>query len=62
MSRRQYAFYCCQLEAIETLIWHPEVLPEYRQDIFLKLTVTRLSGYATRWLRVVVLSSFVTQL
>ena len=35
-SRRQWPFYFCQLEAIETLIWHLEALPEYRQGIFLQ--------------------------
>jgi len=30
---RQYAFYFCQLEAIETLIWHLEATPEFRQGI-----------------------------
>jgi len=33
VSRRQYRFYFCQLEAMETLIWHLEALPEYRQGI-----------------------------
>jgi len=32
-SGRQYPFYFCQLEAIETLIWHVEAQPEYRQGI-----------------------------
>jgi type III restriction enzyme len=32
-SAREYAFYFCQLEAVETLIWHVEALPEYRQGI-----------------------------
>lgn len=36
VSRRQYPFYFCQLEAIETLIWHLEALPEYRQGIFIE--------------------------
>lgn len=31
---RQYPFYFCQLEAIETLIWHVEAAPEYKQGIF----------------------------
>jgi type III restriction enzyme len=30
---RQYPFYFCQLEAIETLMWHTEAQPEYRQGI-----------------------------
>lgn len=30
---RQYAFYFCQLEAIETLIWHLEAAPEFRQAV-----------------------------
>lgn len=33
VSRRQYPFYFCQLEAIETLIWMLEAQPEYRQGI-----------------------------
>jgi len=33
VSRRQYRFYFCQLEAIETLIWTMEAQPEYRQGI-----------------------------
>ncbi|MEI2744334.1 MAG: DEAD/DEAH box helicase family protein [Ottowia sp.] len=36
VSRRQYPFYFCQLEAIETLIWHLEALPEYRQGIYIQ--------------------------
>lgn len=36
VSRRQYPFYFCQLEAIETLIWHAEALPEYRQGIHIQ--------------------------
>jgi type III restriction enzyme len=32
---RQHPFYFCQLEAIETLIWFTEALPEFRQGIFL---------------------------
>lgn len=32
-SGRQWPFYFCQLEAVETLIWHAEALPEYRQGI-----------------------------
>lgn len=36
VSRRQYPFYFCQLEAIETLIWHLEALPEYRQGIYIE--------------------------
>jgi type III restriction enzyme len=31
VSRRQYPFYFCQLEAIETLIWMLEAQPEYRR-------------------------------
>lgn len=30
---RQNAFYFCQLEAIETLIWHVEASPEFKQGI-----------------------------
>ncbi len=30
---REYPFYFCQLEAIETLIWWVEAAPEYRQGI-----------------------------
>ena len=30
---RQYAFYFCQLEAIETLIWHVEAPADYKQGI-----------------------------
>lgn len=33
VSGRQYPFYFCQLEAIETLIWYTEAQPEYRQGI-----------------------------
>ena len=33
VSRRQYPFYFCQLEAIETLIWMLEAQPEFRQGI-----------------------------
>ena len=36
VSRRQWPFYFCQLEAIETLIWHLEALPEYRQGIHIQ--------------------------
>lgn len=36
VSRRQWPFYFCQLEAIETLIWHLEALPEYRQGIYIQ--------------------------
>ncbi|GAA0218726.1 DEAD/DEAH box helicase family protein [Castellaniella daejeonensis] len=32
-SARQYTFYFCQLEAIETLIWHIESPAEYKQGI-----------------------------
>jgi len=32
---RQYPFYFCQLEAIETLIWWVEATEEYRQGIFI---------------------------
>ena len=32
-SARQLPFYFCQLEAIETLIWWVEALPEYKQGI-----------------------------
>ena len=30
---RQYPFYFCQIEAIETLIWHAEAPPEFKQGI-----------------------------
>lgn len=33
---RDYPFYFCQLEAIETLIWRVEAAPEFRQGIFIK--------------------------
>ncbi len=33
-SARQHPFYFCQLEAIETLIWHVEAAPDYKQGIF----------------------------
>ena len=33
VSGRQYPFYFCQLEAIETLIWYTEAQSEYRQGI-----------------------------
>ena len=33
VSNRQYPFYFCQLEAIETLIWYTEAQAEYRQGI-----------------------------
>jgi type III restriction enzyme len=33
VSSRQYPFYFCQLEAIETLIWYTEAQPEYRQGL-----------------------------
>ena len=32
-SRRPYRFYFCQLEAAETLIWHVEAAPEFRQGV-----------------------------
>ncbi len=31
---RQHPFYFCQLEAIETLVWHVEAAADYRQGIF----------------------------
>ena len=34
-SVRQHPFYFCQLEAIETLIWHVEATADYRQGIFI---------------------------
>ncbi len=34
-SARQYPFYFCQLEAIETLIWWVEAAPEYKQGIYI---------------------------
>jgi type III restriction enzyme len=36
VSRRQYPFYFCQLEAMETLMWHAEAAPEYRQGIHIQ--------------------------
>ena len=33
VSKRQYAFYFCQLEAAETLVWHVEAAAEYRQGV-----------------------------
>jgi type III restriction enzyme len=33
-ANRPYPFYFCQLEAIETLIWHVEAPAEFRQGIF----------------------------
>lgn len=33
VSRRQWPFYFCQLEAVETLIWHAEAAPEFRQGV-----------------------------
>ncbi|MGE0080729.1 MAG: BPTD_3080 family restriction endonuclease [Thiohalomonadaceae bacterium] len=33
-SARQFPFYFCQLEAVETLIWYVEAAPEFRQGIF----------------------------
>ncbi|WP_443082440.1 BPTD_3080 family restriction endonuclease [Tepidimonas sp.] len=32
-AKRLHALYFCQLEAIETLIWHVEALPEFKQGI-----------------------------
>ncbi|HLS99199.1 MAG TPA: DEAD/DEAH box helicase family protein [Porticoccaceae bacterium] len=32
-NSRQYSFYFCQLEAIETLIWHVEAPPDFKQGI-----------------------------
>jgi type III restriction enzyme len=32
-SRRPYHFYFCQLEAAETLMWHVEAAPEFRQGV-----------------------------
>lgn len=32
-NKRLYAFYFCQIEAIETLIWHVEALQDYKQGI-----------------------------
>jgi type III restriction enzyme len=34
-TARQYPFYFCQLEAIETLIWWVEALPEFKQGVFI---------------------------
>ncbi|WP_111414571.1 BPTD_3080 family restriction endonuclease [Billgrantia lactosivorans] len=42
---RQYPFYFCQLEAIETLIWWLEAQEQYRQGIF-------LSGDGGPWERI----------
>lgn len=33
-SARQLPFYFCQLEAIETLIWHVEASPDFKQGVF----------------------------
>lgn len=33
-SARQHPFYFCQLEAIETLIWHVEASPDFKQGVF----------------------------
>ena len=33
VSRRPYRFYFCQIEAVETMIWHVEAAPEFRQGI-----------------------------
>ena len=33
-ANRPYPFYFCQLEAIETLIWHVEAPAEFKQGIF----------------------------
>jgi type III restriction enzyme len=46
---RQYAFYFCQLEAIETLIWHVEAPPDYKQGIAIRATAARGSACAARW-------------
>ncbi len=35
-SARQLPFYFCQLEAIETLIWWVEAVPEFKQGIFIQ--------------------------
>ena len=32
-TKRLYAFYFCQIEAIETLIWHVEAPPEFKQGV-----------------------------
>lgn len=32
-AKRLYAFYFCQVEAIETLIWHIEAPPEFKQGV-----------------------------
>ena len=32
-TTRPYEFYFCQIEAIETLIWHVEATPEFKQGI-----------------------------
>ena len=32
-SRRPYRLYFCQLEAVQTLIWHVEAAPEFRQGV-----------------------------
>lgn len=34
-SRRPYRFYFCQIEAAETLIWHVEAAPEFRQGVYI---------------------------
>lgn len=33
VSKRDYRFYFCQLEAMETLIWRVEAAPEFRQGV-----------------------------
>jgi len=33
-SARQLPFYFCQLEAIETLVWHVEASPDFKQGVF----------------------------
>ncbi|MGH8763474.1 MAG: BPTD_3080 family restriction endonuclease [Nitrosospira sp.] len=35
-AARDYPFYFCQLEAIETLIWWVEAAPEFKQGIFIR--------------------------
>lgn len=51
VSRRQYPFYFCQLEAIETLIWHLEACLNIGRASSSRATAARLNGCATRWPR-----------
>ena len=48
-SARDYPFYFCQLEAIETLIWWVEAAPEFKQGIFIQGDGGPWNASATRW-------------